>query len=298
MQKIEKQQIFQVITGLLATIGFFWLIDYPITSSVLIVNFIILLLSPTQQMAKTHARGQLLAQVIGISLGIVLALLITNSYAAVFLILILVLTLPIWLKVKVPTLPLAIAAYIIFQSETVNEASVERIILKVMSISIALFVAWLFAQRHSSEKAKAKIYHQFLQLSQRIHELIWRSLEEKQALVLPQSVVLSDVTLQSVDEPERIFIVLNQTLKQIEQELRVSQQEIPLPARQELLYALRIHHDYVQQYQAVTLTRTCFPYEVPDTSVISTLAGSKLLTLVTMYSQQLQSVSQTIPISK
>ncbi|MGL5382293.1 MAG: hypothetical protein ACRDCC_02255 [Culicoidibacterales bacterium] len=293
MQKINHQQIFQVMTGLLAILGFFLLIDYPITSSVIIANFIILLLSPTQQVAKANIRGQFLAQIIGISLGLILAVSVANNYLAVMIILSFVFLAPIWLKIKVPALPLAIAAYVIFQSEVVGEASVERIVLKIISLSIALLVAWLFSQRYSESKAKVKIYQQFLQVSQRVHELLWRSQEERQTLKLPESLILTEITLQSVAGDEQIFILLNQTLQQLERELQLSPQGMPLPAQQELLYALRIHHDYVQQYQAGTLI-TCFPYEIPETAVTSTWEASKTLALVMTYLQQLSQVSRIV----
>ncbi|MGL4624577.1 MAG: hypothetical protein ACRCWD_06815 [Culicoidibacterales bacterium] len=291
MQTIDKRQIFQVLTGMSATIAFFWFIDYPLTSSALIANFIILILSPTQESATFNIKGQISAQIVGISLGVMLALTIHNVYIGVAMILVLVLTLPIWLKFWIPSLPLAIAAFIIFQAETLADATVERILIKAMSLSIAFVVSWLFAQRYTKKKATKLVYHQFLQLSQLLHEFMWRTPREIMTLSFPKLEPLPAVAIQLLSEDESDFVQLNQHLLELQSEMRTSKESLPLPVQQELQYALRMHHDYFQVLVAKQERGTLFCYTIPEHFIVSTWSTSRLLALTVNYFQQLQQLA-------
>lgn len=292
MQAIDKRQIFQVLVGLAATIGFFSAIDYQLTSSALIANFIILILSPTRQSATVNVKGQIYAQIIGISLGIILAFTVTNIYLGVTIILLLVLTLPLWLKVWVPALPLAIAAYVIFQAETLADATFERILIKAMSLIIALVVAWAFAQRYTKRKAMQSVYHQFLQLSQLLHEFMWRTPSEIAEVAFPVIEVLPEVVTQLLNQEEQEFVLLNEKLLELQFELRISQESLPLSVQEELQYALRMHHDYFQVIVAKHERHKLFLYQLPEKFISSTWNTSKLLAVVLSYLQQLQEVAR------
>lgn len=293
MQNIDRRQIFQVLTGLMATIGFFWLLDYPLTSSALIANFIILVLSPTRQSATTNIKGQIYAQVIGITMGIFLALTVQNLYLGVVVILAIVLTLPLWFKIWVPALPLAIAAYIIFQAETVADATLERILIKALSLSIAFVVAWLFSRRETKTKATKRLYQQFLQLSQLLHEFMWRTPTEIASASFPVLEPLPEVATQLLSEHEQTFVTLNQQLFELQAELRTSSESLPLPVQQELQYALRMHHDYFQVIIGGNERGNLLLYTVPEKFILSTLNTSKLLAITLAYLQQVQHVAET-----
>ncbi|MGL5295423.1 MAG: hypothetical protein ACRDAO_00540 [Culicoidibacterales bacterium] len=288
MEIITKRQIYQVLIGLLATVGFYWLVDYPLTSTAIIANFIILLISPTKQRAQMNIKGQIYAQIVGISVGVVLAFLMQNAYSAITCILLIVLTLPFWFRVEIPSLALTIAAYAIFQSESVAGASLERLLVTLVSLAIAFGVSWIFAVRYTLSKSQRELHHQFLLLSRAIHEVLWRGNDKQLIIELPQIPRLPAEAKQMLLQYERELMLLQEALFDVHQALYERNEDIPLIVHQELRYALQIHYVLLNQVHELVEPHMELFYEVSETVIVSTWEHSRSLAVTLVYLQRLE----------